>query len=584
MIVQNEKFKISPEIKNQVLSYLTKNTKKLVVPDFELEEKQLKHNNHGVMKHTVKIQYTPLQIAEWIKCARDPIYFIEKYCYIISLDEGLIKFKLYPFQKKLIRKYQKHRFNIPMQSRQTGKTTTSAAFILWFSIFHSSKVCAVLANKQTQAQETVERITTMLENLPFFLQPGNKTLNKRSMQFGNGSKIISAATSNSSIRGQSVALLYLDEFAHVQNDVAFFESTYPVITSGETTRAIITSTPNGAKGMFYKLWKESESGKNDYVRSLTIWSDVPGRDAAWAKTTKNNCGGEAQWRQEFLCEFLGSVNSLISGAVLEALPTMNPIELLGDDLKLAIFEKPIENHTYVMTVDTSRGVGGDYSAFLIFDCTNIPYKIVARYKNNEIPAMVYPSVIYPVVKMYNDAFVLIETNDMGESVANILWEDFECESVLYTSIEKSKGQQIDTGFGKNSRLGVKTTKATKNIGCSTLKTLIEDYKIEVNDIDTKFELSTFVSKKSSFEADDNCNDDLAMCCVIFAWFSSQSFFKEITKTDIKQKLIEERNLNNYSNLAPVININNIDEKIKKEGGDIWVSGNWGDWNDVFESY
>lgn len=576
-------FSITPELVKKINAYLSKNTFKVEIPDLDLSEKQVKHNNNGVRKHNIKVKYSDLQIAEWIKCAKDPIYFIKKYCYIISLDEGLIKFKLRKYQTKLIRNFQKHRLNIPMQSRQTGKTTTAAAFILWYALFHDAKNIAVLANKQSQAQETVERITTMLENLPFFLQAGNRTLNKRSMEFGNKSKIFSAATSNSSIRGQSVNLLYLDEFAHVQNDVEFFQSTYPVITSGKTTRVIITSTPKGQRGMFYQLWKESEEGNNDYKRTLVLWNEVEGRDEKWAEDTKRNCGGEEKWRQEFLCEFIGSSGSLISGKVLESIPTQEPVELQGDDLKLAIFEKPIEDHIYVMTIDTSRGVGGDYSAFLVFDVTEIPYRIVARYKNNTIPAQIYPSVIYPVIQMYNNAYTIIETNDLGETVANILWDEFECESIMWSKKVKNKGTQI-TGFGgQKAELGVKTTAPTKNKGCANLKTLVEESKLLINDLDTKFELSTFVRKRNTYEADDDCHDDLSMCCVMFGWFSSQQIFKELSNTDIRQKLIEEAELNKYNSLAPIIEQNNIKKGIEKEGGDIWVTGSGKEWNEYYES-
>lgn len=895
----NKDFKITPSMIPMIEDYLAKDTMEVEVPDVELTEKQVKHNNTGVRK-PIPIELNDLHIAEWIKCSRDPVYFIKKYCYIISLDDGLIKFKLFPYQEKLIRKFQKYRFNIPMQSRQTGKalaldtpvltpdgfsdvgslkvgdkifgrdgketnitfitevmndrecyeiefdngetivadaehlwnfnhnhwncektittkeaieyqnkyksqkkgsslyidytkpvefknkgkldidpyilglwlgdgysdsgriachkddydfyskviaecsdfsldyrskttgrfnienlnkqlringlknnkhipveyihtsienrlellrglmdsdgysdkrtgacefyqkdkgiikqfryllstlgiksrcseksingeiystvrfttnsydvfklerklenqrksknhpkqtriyvksfklvdsvpvrclqvdnddhmflcgetlipthnTTTSAAFILWYAIFHGAKNVAILANKQAQAQETVERVTTMLENLPFFLQPGNKTLNKRSMEFGNKSKIFSAATSSSSIRGQSVNLLYLDEFAHVQNDVQFFESTYPVITSGKKTRAIITSTPNGAKGMFYKLWKDSEEKKNSYKRTLVIWNEVPGRDKKWAEETRRNIGGEAQWRQEFLCEFVGTVGSLISGSVLQAIPSQEPISVEGDDLCLSIFEEAQEDHIYMMTVDVSRGVGNDYSAVIVTDVSVAPYKIVARYKNNLIDANLFPDVIYAIGSRYNNAYAVVETNDLGETVVNTLWDEFEYENIVSTYSVKGKGQVATLGYSSKNVFGVKTTASTKRIGCANLKSLVEDGTYLINDLACQTELSTFIQKNNSFQADEGCHDDLAMCLVIFSWFTGQDLFKNLTDDSIRDKLLEKMKRDQYQDMMPVIPNTEEELSFLVEDGDVWVT-------------
>lgn len=566
----NKDFKITPSMIPMIEDYLATDTMEVEVPDVELTEKQVKHNNTGVRK-PIPIELNDLHIAEWIKCSRDPVYFIKKYCYIISLDDGLIKFKLFPYQEKLIRKFQKYRFNIPMQSRQTGKTTTSAAFILWYAIFHGAKNVAILANKQAQAQETVERVTTMLENLPFFLQPGNKTLNKRSMEFGNKSKIFSAATSSSSIRGQSVNLLYLDEFAHVQNDVQFFESTYPVITSGKKTRAIITSTPNGAKGMFYKLWKDSEEKKNSYKRTLVIWNEVPGRDKKWAEETRRNIGGEAQWRQEFLCEFVGTVGSLISGSVLQAIPSQEPISVEGDDLCLSIFEEAQEGHIYMMTVDVSRGVGNDYSAVIVTDVSVAPYKIVARYKNNLIDANLFPDVIYAIGSRYNDAYAVVETNDLGETVVNTLWDEFEYENIVSTYSVKGKGQVATLGYSSKNVFGVKTTASTKRIGCANLKSLVEDGTYLINDLACQTELSTFIQKNNSFQADEGCHDDLAMCLVIFSWFTGQDLFKNLTDDSIRDKLLEKMKRDQYQDMMPVIPNTEEELSFLVEDGDVWVT-------------
>lgn len=516
--------------------FMSSKTEELVIPDIEGKEDFYFNNNPMIKKAGAMHSYTDLQLAEYYKCSKYPIYFIEKYVKIISIDDGLIPFKLYGYQKMLIKSYQKNRFNISLQARQSGKTATTAAYILWYALFHSDKMIAILANKAAQAREIVSRINTSLETVPFFLQPGNKTLNKGSMQFANRSTILSAATSSSSIRGLSVSLLYCDEFAFIPNDFEFYESTYPVITSGKKSRVILTSTPKGARGLFYKLYKESEEGLNEYVRTKVTWDMVPGRDEEWKQTTMKNMSGEAQFRQEMECEFLSSSDALISANTLERIPLMNPIR---KEKGLDIFYEPEPDRHYMVLCDCSRGVGLDYSAFVVVDITNVPYRVVAKYRDNKISPMLYPTVIFNVANEYNEAFVLVEINDIGEQVSNILFYDLEYENLLQCVSGGKKGQTIASGFGANTRLGVRTTMPVKAIGCSNLKTLVEKEKLEVRDLDIIGEMSTFVAKGKSFEADEGAHDDLVMCLVLFAWASAQDYFKELTEADARKRILED---------------------------------------------
>lgn len=254
--------------------------------------------NSLLKKAHVASNITMEQVIEHVKCSRNPIYFAETYCRIVSIDDGLIPFRLFDFQKEMITQYHENRFSLTVTARQMGKTTTVAAFILWYAIFHKNKECAILANKGAQAQEVVARVRMMIEYLPFYMQPGIDTYNKTKVIFDNGSIIFSASTSSSSIRGHSVALLYIDEAAFIQRDMEFYESTYPVISSGETSRVIMTSTPKGKRGMFYKLYQESKDGINSYSNITVIWSHHPKRDEKWKDQTISNTS-PAQFSQEF---------------------------------------------------------------------------------------------------------------------------------------------------------------------------------------------------------------------------------------------------------------------------------------------
>jgi len=490
--------------------------------------------NKNLKAAGVTIEFTQEQIKEYIKCSRNPAYFILKYCKIISIDEGLIDFDLWNFQKEMVSTFENNRFSICKLPRQVGKTTTVGAYILWKILFSEQYSVAILANKMAQAREILGRIQLMYEHLPLWIQQGILEWNKGSIKLENGSEILASATSSSAIRGTSQNLIYLDEFAFVPNNLQqeFFTSVFPTISSGKSSKVIITSTPNGMN-LFYKIWTDSENGENDYSRISIHWSDVPGRDEKWKEETIR-ATSEIQFRQEFETEFLGSAHTLINPDKLAMIPFTKPLYTKN---LFDCYEESQPENEYVIVVDTSRGVGLDYSAFVVFDVTEFPYKIIGKYKNKEITPLLYPNVIYDIAKKYNNAYILVEINDIGEQVSNVLYHDFEYENMLFTSTKDT--QKLSGGFGGKVRLGVRTTKSVKRIGCSALKDAVENDKLIINDYDCLFELCNFINKKDSYEAEEGYNDDLVMCLVLFCWLLRQDYFKELTNSDIRKKIFEE---------------------------------------------
>ncbi len=496
--------------------------------------------NPRLKKADIKINYTPEQVEEYIRCANDPIYFIKTHCKIVNIDQGLVNFDLWGFQEEMILSFEDNRFVICKMPRQVGKTTTVAAYMLWKILFNEEYSVAILANKDRQAREILGRIQLMFEHLPRWLQMGVSEWNKGNIKLENGSEILASATSSSAIRGTSQNMVYLDEFAFVPTNIQdeFFASVYPTISSGKTSKVLITSTPNGMN-MFYRIWTEAEEGRNEYARVDVHWSQIPGRDAAWKEQTINNTS-EDQFRQEYECEFLGSSNTLIHPNKLRNMVYKEAISSTDGGIK--IYEDPKEEEIYAIIVDTSRGAGADYSAFIVVNVSSVPYKQVAVFRNNNISPMLYPDVIYQMARKYNDAVVLIETNDIGQQVADILHYDLEYEGVLVTAHNGKSGQSLSGGFGTTTHYGVRTTKQVKRIGCATLKTLVESDKFLIYDYDTIYELSRFSLKNSlkgnqSYEAEDG-HDDMAMCCVLFAWLTTQPYLSEMTDLDIRKHIYE----------------------------------------------
>ena len=482
----------------------------------------------------VKIPFTEEQVQEYIKCSKDPIYFIETYCKIVSLDHGLIDFKLYECQKEKVKIIHENRKVILMEGRQQGKTTTSAAYILWYTLFQNNKTVAILANKATAAREVLSRYQLMYESLPQWLQQGVTTWNKGDIELENGSKVFTAATSASGIRGKSVNMLYVDEAAIIPNNVAedFFTSVYPTISAGETTKILLSSTPLGYNH-FWKFWNDAETKANDFVPLFIPYNRIPGRDEKWAEEQKRQLG-ELKFNQEVLCKFLGSALTLINP---DTIGRLSASKYVYSKDGLDVIEEPIKGHTYVMICDTAKGVGGDYSAFTIIDVTESPYKQIAKYRNNKISPLLYPNVIHKVAKDYNMAYVLIEINS-SEQVPTILYSELEYENILFVS-RTTNGQVVTGGFGSGStQLGVMTDKKVKRIGCHTIKSLIEEKKLLVQDIDTIAEISTFIEVRGSYAADEGYHDDLMMPLVLFGWLTTNPYFKDLNNVNMREIMYE----------------------------------------------
>ncbi|QJT70111.1 terminase DNA packaging enzyme large subunit [Synechococcus phage SynMITS9220M01] len=504
--------------------------------------------NPNLKKANTPIEFTEDQIREFLRCKEDPVYFAKNYVKIVSLDEGLITFKPYDFQEKLINNFHNNRFNICKMPRQTGKSTTCVSYLLHYAVFNDSVNIGILANKAATARELLGRLQTAYENLPKWMQQGIIAWNKGSLELENGSKILAASTSASAVRGMSFNILFLDEFAFVPNHIAdsFFASVYPTITSGKSTKVIMVSTPHGMNH-FYRYWHDAEKGKNEYIPTDVHWSEVPGRDEKWRQQTIANTS-EQQFKIEFECEFLGSIDTLIAPSKLRTLIYENPQTTSAG---LDVYVDPVKDHDYVITVDVARGVGEDYSAFVVVDITQFPHKVVGKYRNNDIKPMLFPNIIFEIAKKYNNAFILCEVNDIGDQVASIIQYDLEYQNLLMCSMRGRAGQIVGQGFsGKKTQLGVKMSKTVKKVGALNLKAMIEADKLLFNDYEIISELTTFISKSNSFEAEEGCNDDLAMCLVIYAWLVQQDYFKELTDQDVRKRLYEEQKNQIEQDMAP----------------------------------
>jgi hypothetical protein len=538
--------------------------------------------NPLLKKANTPIEFTEDQILEFIKCKENPVYFAQTYIKIVNVDRGLIPFEMYDFQTKLIRNFHQHRFNICKMPRQSGKSTTVVSYLLHYALFNDNSNIAILANKASTARDLLGRLQTAYENLPKWLQQGVLAWNRGSLEIENGSKIVAASTSASAVRGGSYNIIFLDEFAFIPNHLAdqFFASVYPTISSGKSTKVIMVSTPHGMNH-FYRYWHDAERGKNKYVATEVHWTEVPGRDDKWREDTIANTS-EQQFRVEFECEFLGSVDTLIAPSKLRSMVYDDPIKR---NAGLDIYENPISGNDYLITVDVARGVEIDYSAFIVFDISTFPHKVVAKYRNNEIKPMIYPSVIHQIAKSYNNAFVLCEVNDVGDQVASILQYDLEYENLLMCSMRGRAGQLVGQGFsGKKTQLGVKMSKVVKKVGCLNLKTIIEEDKLIFNDYEIISELTTFIQKSNSFEAEEGCNDDLAMCLVIYAWLVAQDYFKELTEQDVRKRLYQEQKNQIEQDMSPfgfIIDGRESTSIVDKDG-DVWQLDEYGDRSYMWE--
>jgi hypothetical protein len=528
------------------------------------------YNGNSKLKRSgVEFEYTQEQLIEITRCIKDPVYFIKTYVKIVNVDHGLVPFNMWPFQEEMVKGFHINRFSISKMPRQVGKTTTVAGYMLWCVLFNDDYKIAILANKGDLARDILGRIKYAYEYLPIWMQQGILEWNKGNIQLENGSEISAYATNASGVRGGTYNLVFLDEFAFVPQNIAaeFFTSTYPVISSGKTTKVIIVSTPHGLN-QFYKLWTDAVEKRSLYSPFEVHWSMVPGRDEQWREETIRNTS-EEQFRQEFECEFIGSSSTLIPGTKLKMLTFSNPAYT---EEFIQIYEQPKPGHTYIAIVDCAEGVGLDHTVCSIVDVTELPYKHVAKFRDNKTSPLIFPTYLYNLATKYNRAFVLVETQSVGQQVVDILHYELEYENIFRIEHHEIKGQHIASGFKKGAAYGVKTSKSVKKIGCANLKTLIETDKLITNDFDTIAEFNTFVRDKDTYKAEEGNNDDIVMTLVLFSWLTAQSYFKEITDSDVRQRLLDERNLQLEEEMLPIGELNDgLEEERESDGQDLWTT-------------
>lgn len=527
------------------------------------------NGNPNLKRSGVPINWSPEIVAEYAKCSEDVVYFVEKYMKIINVDHGLMNFKLYDYQKEMLKAMVEERYTIIATARQAGKSTVTCAFILWYIIFNSDKTVALLANKGDTAREILGRIQLAYQYLPKWLQQGVSEWNKGSFELENNSRVIAAATSSDNIRGYSINLIFIDEAAFIENWDEFFTSVYPTISSGASTKLVLVSTPNGLNH-FYHIWTNAQLGKNSYKPVLVHWSAVPGRDEAWKQATLAAMNFDTQkFAQEYEVEFQGSSGTLIAGWKLKQLQAAIPVHQHDG---LSVYENPEKGHTYICIVDVSRGKGLDYSAFSIVDVTTMPYKQTCSFRNNLIAPIDYAEVVYRVSKSYNTAAILVEVNDLGEQISTSLHYDFEYENLLFTENAGRSGKKISSGFGNNVDKGIRTTKSVKSVGCSILKLLIEQNQLIIYDKQTISELSTFSRKGVSYEAEPGNHDDMVMGLVLFAWLSDQTYFKDITDINTLARLREKTDEEISAELLPFGFVE--DGREEETVIDLTPRGNW----------
>lgn len=467
-------------------------------------------------------------------------------------DGGLHSFKPYPIQRNIIQTIHDNRFTIVKVTRQVGKTVSTISYILHLILFNPYKTVGILANKANNAREFLGRLKLAYENLPLWMQQGVVTWNKGDIELENGSKIIATATSETAARSHSYSLIFLDEFSFVRTTIQdeFYSAVYPTISAGKETKIVIVSTPNGFD-LFYRLWVDAREGRNRFVPVEANWTSVPWRDEEWKKETIANTS-EEQFRREHEGEFIGSSDTLISPSTLSRLTWITP-DYTKDGLR--VYEYPRYGRIYFIGADCAHGAELDYSAAVVIDITEMPYRVVATYYDNSVSALYYPHVLAQIGMKYNDAFILVEVNDVGMQVGNILHFDIEYENLMLVGSKGKQGQTLGAGFGAQSgatklQYGVRMSTATKAIGCVNLKTLIEEQKLIIEDYALIAELSSFIAKGKSFEADEGHNDDLVMACVCFAWASTQKYFKELLDKDLRLSIFDRKIEQIESELTP----------------------------------
>ena len=464
-------------------------------------------------------KYTDDQIQELAKCIKDPVYFMGHHCYIQHPVKGRVKFDLYDFQQRLVNVYNDYRYAIALLPRQTGKSTAASAYLLWYAMFKPDSTILIAAHKYAGAFEIMTRLRFIYETLPDYIRAGCTSYNRGSMEFENGSRIVSQATTETTGRGMSLTLIYLDEFAFVPPRIAeeFWTSISPTLSTGG--KCIITSTPNQDNDQFAQIWKsaidtsddygnELELGKNGFKSFRSYWDEHPDRDEAWAAEERGKIG-EERFKREHECEFITADETLIAPLKLVLLESIQPVRTEG---QVRWYKKLNKNSTYIIGLDPSMGTGSDYSAIQVFCLPG--FQQVAEWKHNKTDVrnqmLILQSIletIYNVTKDEEAIYYTIENNGIGRTSIQALDE-------LGTSNFYGSLMNEPKTTGQTFRKGLTTTLKTKLEGCAKLKYFIENGKIKINSKNLIQELKTFVARGRAFEAKDGEHDDLVMAALL----------------------------------------------------------------------
>jgi len=498
-------------------------------------------NNPKLKRVGQEIPFTRDHVEEYLRCRDDVVYFLNNYFYIITIDQGKQIIDLWDYQKDIINLVHDNRNTIVLSARQISKTTTVCGYILHYILFNSSKNVAILANYTKTARKSLRLIKQAYEHIPLWMQQGVMSWNVNSIELENGCMVMVSASTGDSIRGETINLLYVDECAFVDNFETFWSATYPTISSGTSSKVVMTSTPKGLNH-FYKFWTEAEAGVNDFIPYKVMWYQRPDRNDEWKKKTIAQFG-EEKFLVEHCCQFLGSTATLISSTKLKEMAIMKPSRIL-DDIK--IYEEVQEEHNYVIVADVSKGREQDYSVFSVIDVSTKPFKVVAVYRDNTIQPIIYARIIHNAALQYNKAYVLVEENNIGSQITDVLLQDLEYDH-LFTTVKKELKTTLSSGFQKRAKYGVTTTPRIKRIGCSNLKMLIENEQLLVNDADTIGEFLTFSvdARSGSYKAENGKHDDCVMTLVLFAWMSDEQYFKDTYDMNMRTNIVENENEENY---------------------------------------
>jgi hypothetical protein len=518
----------------------------------------------GLRNEGVEVELTPHQVQEIAKCANDSQYFINNYCYIVTLDDGKQKFNTRFYQDDMLDIMAANTRAIFKLPRQSGKSAIVAAFLVWEVIFQDYHSCSILANKEKSAKNILKKVKTIYKSLPIWMQQGIVGWSKLSIELENESYIEASATSASGIRSDSINTLVIDECAWIPKNIwdEFYSSIYPTVSSSRKSKIIMISTPRGMNH-FYKFWNDSELKKNVFVHYEISYMDVPTYAEPGFKEQTIQEIGLQKWTQEYECQFLGSSGTLISSYHLQnTLVMQEPAEIRFDD-KFRIFEMPVthkddpkKNHQYILMCDFGEGVGLDYNTIQVMDITaGPPWKEVAVYEDNEIAPSEMPYVIERIGKFYNTGLVIGETNNIGIGILDDLNYDLEYENIFY---------------GDNDHFGIKMTKASKKTGNHRLKSNVEDGNLLVQDEGTISQFSTYVKVRDSYQAEEETDhDDLVTPLVLFSFFMANRIWTENwldqnrLKDDAKISKIEE-DLLPAGYVDDGINVTSFEEGLEEE--------------------